>query len=284
VISLGARLGNAALILLIVAWSAPSMAQSAASASYQLIGGGLAAGGSAFSGPSFLGQGGSSGQPEPLGWSAGPAPPQHRLVSGFWPIVAEGFAAADSDLDGVPDLDDNCPVTVNPDQSDGNGDGLGDVCEPAVCGDSILQTAETCDDGNTQSMDGCTWFCYVEQVIAIHGEGEGGSIGIALRGRLVSVSTFAGETADQAATALAAAILSEFGPKSGATSSGNQIFITEGSWTLASDDSGFTIGAILPEVPMLSSLGQLLFLAAIGMIALFAPQVRREVERKGAKQ
>ncbi len=35
----------------------------------------------------------------------------------------------DSDNDGVPDSEDNCPFIQNPDQLDSDGDGIGDVCE-----------------------------------------------------------------------------------------------------------------------------------------------------------
>jgi hypothetical protein len=34
----------------------------------------------------------------------------------------------DSDADSVPDATDNCPGVPNPDQADGDGDGVGDVC------------------------------------------------------------------------------------------------------------------------------------------------------------
>ncbi len=36
-------------------------------------------------------------------------------------------AVADSDNDGVIDTVDNCPATANADQTDGDGDGIGDV-------------------------------------------------------------------------------------------------------------------------------------------------------------
>jgi hypothetical protein len=35
----------------------------------------------------------------------------------------------DSDGDGVPDYQDNCPDDANADQKDSDGDGLGDVCD-----------------------------------------------------------------------------------------------------------------------------------------------------------
>lgn len=36
----------------------------------------------------------------------------------------------DTDGDGVPDEEDNCPTTSNSDQKDSDGDGIGDVCDP----------------------------------------------------------------------------------------------------------------------------------------------------------
>ncbi len=36
----------------------------------------------------------------------------------------------DVDGDGIEDDDDNCPTVANPDQSDANGNGIGDACEP----------------------------------------------------------------------------------------------------------------------------------------------------------
>jgi hypothetical protein len=40
-----------------------------------------------------------------------------------------GSLLADTDLDGVIDLVDNCPLVMNPGQADGDGDTRGDACD-----------------------------------------------------------------------------------------------------------------------------------------------------------
>ena len=39
------------------------------------------------------------------------------------------FNLADTDNDGIADIDDNCVNTPNTDQADTDGDGIGDACE-----------------------------------------------------------------------------------------------------------------------------------------------------------
>jgi hypothetical protein len=54
----------------------------------------------------------------------------------------------DSDNDGVPDNSDNCPNTYNPNQTDSDGDGIGDACESTPPTDSD-------SDGIPDSRDNC---------------------------------------------------------------------------------------------------------------------------------
>ncbi len=50
----------------------------------------------------------------------------------------------DDDNDGVLDGDDNCPLDANPDQTDGDGDGDGDACDPDDDGDGVPDGDDNC--------------------------------------------------------------------------------------------------------------------------------------------
>src|ERR1700689_5156904 len=56
------------------------------------------------------------------------------------PQIASG---PDDDNDGCANTADNCPGIANSDQADGDGDGVGDVCDPhpTLPGDSIISAA-----------------------------------------------------------------------------------------------------------------------------------------------
>lgn len=51
----------------------------------------------------------------------------------------------DDDNDGTPDESDNCPFLASPDQTDSNGDGIGDVCTDDDDGDGVLDGLDNCD-------------------------------------------------------------------------------------------------------------------------------------------
>jgi|GEM_PF-977692 exonuclease III len=67
------------------------------------------------------------------------------------------MAPGDQDLDGLMDDVDNCPETFNPTQTDTDGDGLGDACDPDLDGDGDLNDFDNCPytpNANQSDLDG----------------------------------------------------------------------------------------------------------------------------------
>jgi uncharacterized repeat protein (TIGR01451 family) len=60
----------------------------------------------------------------------------------------------DTDEDGVPDPQDNCPLTPNPNQEDADGDGVGDICDNCINTVNADQ-ADSDGDGVGDACDNC---------------------------------------------------------------------------------------------------------------------------------
>lgn len=73
-------------------------------------------------------------------------------------IVVNPAGDPDADQDGVPDAEDNCPNTPNPNQADLDNDGIGDVCDPDADGDGFDQSID-CDDFNADVNNGAIEIC-----------------------------------------------------------------------------------------------------------------------------
>jgi cysteine-rich repeat protein len=77
------------------------------------------------------------------------------------------------------------------------------------CGDAELDPLEACADGNLKNLDGCTSTCSIEAFVELEGVATGtggGRVDLVIAGELIRVNTQSGDTAEEIAAALAAAI------------------------------------------------------------------------------
>lgn len=72
----------------------------------------------------------------------------------------------DEDGDRIPDPEDNCPQTANPDQADFDADGLGDACDDDGDGDGVANQADRCPDTPLGSLVGDAG-CTATQLVAL---------------------------------------------------------------------------------------------------------------------
>lgn len=70
----------------------------------------------------------------------------HSPAATTFPVLADMGVCSDVDGDEVQDQIDNCPGVANNDQTDSDGDGVGDACEGgSVCGNGVIDPGEECD-------------------------------------------------------------------------------------------------------------------------------------------
>jgi len=89
------------------------------------------------------------------------------LILGSLGLTPQAFGGVpgDIDLDGIPDIIDNCPNIVNPGQEDIDLDGLGDVCDPTPFGEDEVFVSHT----PGSSVPGCEVFatCFLPSIVFV---------------------------------------------------------------------------------------------------------------------
>ena len=99
-----------------------------------------------------------------------------------WDPIPLLDAEEDSDYDGIPDVNDNCPFNANPDQADFNNNGIGDVCEDTD-GDGLMDNEDSCPNspvGAVIDVFGCEVFelpadnfSVVSTAVSCNGQNDG---------------------------------------------------------------------------------------------------------------
>jgi hypothetical protein len=102
--------------------------------------------------------------------------------------------AADSDGDELPDPFDNCPYATNVDQVDTDGDGVGDACARATCGNGAREGREVCDRSDDAACpDACRADCTCACATEVEGRVRVLGSGSVLARLVATLPGYAGE-------------------------------------------------------------------------------------------
>jgi len=127
----------------------------------------------------------------------------------------------------------------------------GAFVDPAICGDSVIQGNEQCDDGNVSGLDGCSQLCRSENQYAFFGTALGGTVAFVVDGFEVNLATSLGQSAAAVANAMASAIngdadLSALGAT--ATAVGDVVVVAGSIDSVTLDDAGLVVDVPLAPI------------------------------------